>query len=215
MTAVDLSLGDTGRIIEECKRQGCTLQHAAYILATAKWETAHTVKPVRETLATSDRQAVDRLERAWRAGRLPWVSSPYWRDGWFGRGYVQLTHRANYKKAGDKLGVDLLSDPSILLKPEISVSVLVRGMMEGWFTGHALPRYIDGAKADYHEARRVVNGTDRAKDIAEVARQYEKALKEAGYGVASPQTPATRTPWGSIIAAIWAVIANLIRKGRP
>jgi putative chitinase len=143
----------------------------AYILATAYHETARTMQPVRETLATTDAKAKERLTKAWKSGKLPWVKSDYWSGGWFGRGFVQLTHRANYVKAGEKLGVDLVSDPSKAMIPEVSALILVRGMQEGWFTGMKL-----SDASDFREARRVVNGTDRASQIAMYADAFLSAL---------------------------------------
>jgi hypothetical protein len=143
----------------------------AYILATAYHETARTMQPVRETLATTDAKAKERLTKAWKSGKLPWVKSDYWSGGWFGRGFVQLTHRANYAKAGEKLGIDLVSDPSKAMIPEVSALILVRGMQEGWFTGMKL-----ADAADFREARRVVNGTDRASQIAMYADAFLSAL---------------------------------------
>jgi hypothetical protein len=143
----------------------------AYILATAYHETARTMQPVRETLATTDAKAKERLTKAWKSGKLPWVKSDYWSGGWFGRGFVQLTHRANYVKASEKLGVDLVSDPSKAMIPEVSALILVRGMQEGWFTGMKL-----ADAADFREARRVVNGTDRASQIAMYADAFLSAL---------------------------------------
>jgi hypothetical protein len=143
----------------------------AYILATAYHETARTMQPVRETLATTDAKAKERLTKAWKSGKLPWVKSDYWSGGWFGRGFVQLTHRANYVKAGEKLGVDLVSDPSKAMIPEVSALILVRGMQEGWFTGMKL-----ADASDFREARRVVNGTDRASQIAMYADAFLSAL---------------------------------------
>jgi len=143
----------------------------AYILATALHETARTMQPVRETLATTDAKAKERLTKAWKSGKLPWVKSDYWSGGWFGRGFVQLTHRENYVKAGKKLGIDLVSDPSKAMIPEVSALILVRGMQEGWFTGMKL-----ADAADFREARRVVNGTDRASQIAMYADAFLSAL---------------------------------------
>jgi predicted chitinase len=163
------------------------VRHLAYILATAYHETARTMQPVRETLATTDAKAKERLTKAWRAGKLPWVKSDYWSNGWFGRGYVQLTHRANYEKAGEKLGIDLVSDPSKAMIPEVSALILIRGMQEGWFTG----RKLSDAK-DFLEARRVVNGTDRAGQITNYAYSFLSAL-EAARAVLPERTPSAAT----------------------
>lgn len=197
---------------------GLPIAHRAYLLATAMHETARTMQPVRETLAGTDNQAIARLEAAWSKGRLPWVKAPYWRkdhDGkaWFGRGYVQLTHRDNYAKAGKMVGVDLVRDPSLALDPAIAARVLVQGCENGIFTGVGLSDYLDGAKPDYVSARKVVNGTDKAQAIADLARGFEKALRAGesvpvGDAVTKPKSPASGVGIAAaIVALIGAVIA--------
>lgn len=187
---MNLDLGDTRLIIETCKRHGCLRNQAAYILATGYHETARKMKPVREALAVSDAGAMSRLENAWKAGRLKWVKRPYWRGGFFGRGYVQLTHKSNYQHAGRKLGLPLETQPSLALEPEHAALILVRGSMEGWFTGRKLGDYITLHKSDFFNARRVINGRDRAGDIARLAKEYDVELKVIHYG----STDATPIP---------------------
>jgi len=176
---------------------GLPLEYVAYLLATAYHETAHTMQPVRETLAASDAQAIIRLDNAFAKGKLPWVKTPYWRrdkDGksWLGRGYVQLTHKTNYAKASEKLGVDLVGNPDLAMTPKIAALVLVRGCVEGWFTGNKLGDYIPGS---YVGARRVVNGVDKADQIAGYAWSFEEALKAAGYVASKPApTPVAASP---------------------
>jgi hypothetical protein len=111
------------------------------------------------------------------------VSRPYWRDGFFGRGYVQLTHEANYARAGRELGLDLVRNASKALEPEVAAEILVRGMRDGWFTGQKLADYVTLQASNYRGARRIVNGTDKATVIAELAREFEAALLAEGYGV--------------------------------
>lgn len=174
---MNLTLGDTQYIIEEARKRGVLRNQLAYILSTAYHESAHTMKPVRETLATSDKQAIARLDSAWSKGQLKWVKTPYWRDGWFGRGYVQITHKANY----DKMGVT----KSEMLERGPATRVLIDGMLTGAFTGKKLSDYITLKKSDFVNARRIVNGTDKAALIAGYAKEYDAALKVAGYGVSS------------------------------
>lgn len=216
----DLDLGHTRLIITTCMRYGLWRNQAAYVLATTYWETARTMKPVRETMARSDESAITRLENAWVAGRLPWVSTPYWRkDGngqsWFGRGFVQLTWKRNYEKAGSQLGIDLTSDPGRALEPDIAAAILVEGMRDGWFTGKKLSDYITLKRSNYRGARRVVNGTDKASTIAELARDYEAALLAENYGVEKPTpvvedrrdgTPPRKNPAQS--KTIWAQVTQ-------
>jgi hypothetical protein len=170
-----------------------TSDHAAYMLATAYHETAFTMHPVRETLAASDDQAIRILDSAFARGRLPWVRTPYWRkdaDGksWLGRGYVQLTHKANYEKAKAKTGIDFTGNPDLAMVPQHAAAILIRGMEEGWFTGRALDDYLDGVdEADsedlreYRNARVIINGTDKAANIAGHAVKFEAALRLAGF----------------------------------
>lgn len=174
---------------------GLTVEQRAYLLATAWHETARTMQPLKETeragVSRTDAQVVSALDNAFRRGQLTWVKTPYWRfddsgKAWFGRGYVQLTHKTNYAKAGAKLGVDLLGNPDLALQPTVAARVLVRGCLEGWFTGKTLDDYLP----DYKEARRVVNGTDRAAEIAQHAKRFEAAL----YGAGAAETPVEAAP---------------------
>lgn len=173
---MDLNLGATPLILRECHDFGCTRNQTAYILATAYWETARTMEPVREAFW---------LTEDWRRKNLRYYP-------WYGRGFVQLTWEANYKKAGEKLGRDFLSDPDAVMDAGNSAAILVRGMMEGWFTSKALPTYVNPQASDYRQARRVVNGMDKADEIAALARAYETALHD--WGTAPVQVANTRNP---------------------
>lgn len=165
MKEIDLNLGDTQLILNECKSKNILRNQAAYILATAYWETAETMKPVREAYWMSEQ---------WRKDNLRYYP-------WYGRGYVQLTWKANYERTDRELGTNLVNDPDAAMRPNTAVKILVKGMMHGWFTGKSLPDYVTLQKSDFINARRVVNGTDRAEEIAKIARAYDAALKDAKY----------------------------------
>lgn len=143
----------------------------AYMLATAFHETGNRMQPVRETFASSDTQAISNLEKAWASGKLPWVKTPYWRDGWFGRGLVQITHKVNYVAFG--------ITKTDALKLDVSVRVLFDGMIRGIFTGKKLSDYFNPNADDPINARRIVNGTDKAKLIAGYYRNFLDALEAA------------------------------------
>lgn len=165
---MDLDLGYTRALIEECGRQGLLRNQAAYVLATALWETAHTMKPVEEAYWIPN-------AAAWRKKHLRYYP-------WYGRGFVQLTWEENYKSAGEKLGVDLAHHPELALDPGTACEIAVTGMREGWFTGKKLADYITLKKSDFRGARRIINGTDKAQSIADLATIYDKSLKAIGYG---------------------------------
>ncbi|MDX3928862.1 MAG: hypothetical protein QHC90_24040 [Shinella sp.] len=160
---------------------GERIDRLAYVLATAHHETGATMQPVRETFAESDEAAIAILERAFRAGRLAGVSKPYWlKDAegksWLGRGLVQLTHRANYEKMSVATGIDLVAEPERAMELDVAAKILVSGMLSGAFTGRRLAQYFDGSKADWTNARRIINGLDRAALVAGYGRAYRRAL---------------------------------------
>ncbi len=161
----------------------------AYCLATAFHETGGRMQPVRESFAPSDRAAMLRLERAYAAGRLPQVRTPYWRqdaDGrsWFGRGLVQITHKRNYEILSAATGIDLVGDPGRAMELDVAVKILVVGMRDGLFSGVKLADVFGRGTADWIGARRIVNGRDRAALVAGNGRSFLAAVtgQEAGTG---------------------------------
>ncbi|WP_228258779.1 glycoside hydrolase family 19 protein [Acinetobacter sp. ANC 5045] len=140
------------------------LQQVAYILATAYHETNATMEPVREAYWLSE---------AWRKKNLR-----YW--PWYGRGHVQLTWQVNYERADQKLrlGGKLIKNPDLAMQSTISAEILVLGSKEGWFTNKKLDDFINLQKTDYEGARRIINGTDKAKLVAGYAAIFEDALEK-------------------------------------
>lgn len=51
------------------------------------------------------------------------------------------------------------------------------GMYSGIFTGKKITAYINKAKSDYVNARRVINGVDKAEVIAGHAEIFETILE--------------------------------------
>lgn len=151
----------------------------ANILAQIFHETGGKMQPIREANASSDAQAKSRLEAAWKSGKLGSVKTPYWRDGWFGRGFIQLTHKVNYEKLGDELDVDLVSNPALAMDPAISARIAIVGMTRGLFTGKKLTDYFNETVDDAEGARRIVNGTDKAKLIAGYHKNFLDAIEAA------------------------------------
>ena len=124
----------------------------AYMLATAFHETAATMQPVREAFWLSEN---------WRKSHLSYY--PY-----YGRGYVQVTHKENYEKAGEEIQVDLVRKPDLALDPQNAARIMLVGMTDGWFRGdnqgrHTLARYFSRTVDDPVGARKIVNGREVKK----------------------------------------------------
>ncbi len=149
----------------------------AYCLATFKWETAHTMRPIDEHGSAAyfngrygPQKKVGKMLGNTKAG-----------DGalFHGRGYVQLTGRRNYSKAKGLTGVDLLADPNRANEPALAYEIAIQGMKDGWFTGKKLSQFITDNKADFENARTIINGHDKAQTIADIARRFSEVLRES------------------------------------
>lgn len=124
-------------------------------------------------LATAEHEASFEPKREYRANptkqpALYVTQNRYLYMGYIWRGLVKITWRSNYEELSPYVGVDLVSKPYLALDVEIAAKILVIGMMEGLF-GHPLDRHINDDFADFYNARRSVNGTDRAGRIEGLA----------------------------------------------
>jgi len=145
----------------------------AYALATAWHETAKTMQPIKELGGPAYFTRMydingDRPAKARELGNLaPGDGARY-----AGRGYVQLTGKINYARYG------IADRPDDAMKPDVAAKILRDGMEAGRFTGKKLGDYLPG---DYVNARRIINGLDKADDIARNAVGFERALTMGGW----------------------------------
>lgn len=142
-----------------------TISQVAYILATIYVETWFTMQPIRE-------KGLGKL----RSYGLKWLSTG---QAYYGRGYVMLTHHENYVRIGKELGIDLENNPDLALDRDIALRITIQGFKKGLFTGVGIYRFVNAKKIDYLNARKIINGTDRAGEIAQYAYQFKKALTDA------------------------------------
>jgi len=150
------------------RRQWPDKRHLAYILATVQHETASTMQPVREI----------------GRGKNYKYGIPDAQTGrtYYGRGYVQLTWKRNYIFASAELVVDFVNNPDLVMAPEYALDILFDGMGEGWFAGakggtYNLTWFFNDKRNDPVEARRIINGMDKAEKIA---AKYAKWLAALG-----------------------------------
>jgi predicted chitinase len=151
-------------IIQEARRQGITSRsQLAYILATVQHETNDTFQPVQEAYYLGEPKAENY--------RQTLRYYPF-----YGRGYVQLTWDYNYREYSNLLALDLVNQPELVLRPEISLFVLIDGMKRGVFTGVGLNHYITIDRTDFRNARRIINGEDEAARIEGYALNWQTRL---------------------------------------
>lgn len=138
------------------------LRYLAYELGTAYHETAMTMQPVSE----------------WGKGRgRPYGHpDPVTRQVYYGRGYVQVTWKADYATMSPIVGEDLVNHPDIALEPAVAAKIMFVGMEHGMFTGRKLSDYFTASGSDWINARRIINGLDCAAAIATYAQEFFAAL---------------------------------------
>jgi len=129
----------------------------AYLFGTVYHETGRKMLPV-------DEIGSDKYLR----------SKPYY--PYYGRGYIQLTWLTNYKKFSKLLGLDLVAVPNLVKYPHNAAKIAVYGMQNGTFTGVGLSKYFNKEKCDWVNARRIINGKDKAVEIAGYAKLFNQAL---------------------------------------
>jgi hypothetical protein len=160
--------------IEQDGRLLPDLRKIAYFLATIKWETANTFSPIKERRArpgTAVRTLQDR----------------YWGTGYYGRGYIQLTFRKNYARFG------IEDAPDKALEPDTAYEIASKGMTEGLFTGKKLGDYFSANSEDFIGARKIINGTDKASEIALIARKIQACLSLSLSSEPETVSPAAET----------------------
>lgn len=174
--------------LQQCLAKGLKAADVAYILATEYHETAGTFQPIRE------RGGSGYFFRMYDVrGSRPKLArdngNVHPGDGvlFYGRGEVQITWRGNYRRIGRLLGLgdELENNPDKALDPVISTRILVEGMMGGWFTGAHLRRYLPrtglATRAQFRDARRIVNGVDKADKLAGYALEFQDYLVASGW----------------------------------
>lgn len=181
--------GLLGPTLDQGETDGCNaildacadwpVEWQAYALATAYHETAHTMQPIAERggeAYLNRRYGPEGLNPA-LAKRLG-NTQPGDGARYCGRGFVQITGRANYAAMGRRLGVGLEQMPQLALEPMTAAMILRAGMSEGRFTGKSLGDYFGPRKCDPKGARRIINGTDRADEIAGYFERFRAALAQ-------------------------------------
>lgn len=156
-----------------CKLDVTDPRHIAYIIATAFHESR--LKPVEEIGKGKGYPYGKKIKMS----RVPYTEP---NKIYYGRGFVQLTWYENYKMMSRLLGVDLLNSPELALQIPIAAEILVEGMTSGAssfgdFTGKSVENYFNAKVTDPVNARKIVNGLDKATLIAGYYSKIYNAIK--------------------------------------
>lgn len=152
----------------------------AYVFATVFHETAATFEPIRERGNSAYFiRLYDVTGSRPNLAKKNGNTSPGDGVKYIGRGYVQITWKNNYMTYSKILGEDLVNKPDLALVPKYAFKILVDGFINGRFTGKKISDYINKDSTNYIEARRCINGTDKAKLIADYAKIFENILRKS------------------------------------
>lgn len=170
-------------ILREFEAQNLTdLRWLAYILATAYHETAKTMQPIEEFGKGKNYEYGKKLKMGGgRRKRIPY-SLPD--KIFYGRGHTQNTWYENYErltKGAKTHGKDwnFLNKPELLLQMEPSIWATYYAMQVGLYTGKKLKDYFNETKEDWVNARKIINGIDKADLIAGYGKKFMDALTAA------------------------------------
>jgi putative chitinase len=171
-------------------------------LATTYHETAYTFLPIHEY--GGRKYFIQRYGGQTPLGKRLGNDTPEEGAIYAGEGDVQLTGEANYERAetelrkqypeviadferrtgrvfdltvGDQPGDE--KDPENAGDPIIAYCIMSAGMRQGWFTGKKLSDYISDKGCDFLNARRIINGLDKATTIESYANRFLKILEGA------------------------------------
>jgi hypothetical protein len=163
----------------------------AYILATAYRETAGTMLPVREGLCSTDQCSIDAVAALLKKYNRPESENyaiPINGKSYYGRGFVQITHKVNYARVGHMLGWGnaLVENPDLALDREKAIPILVEGAVQGLFSKNKktgewrkLSTYLNERESDWVGSRSIINpGSKRAQIPAEHAQKFYACLSK-------------------------------------
>ena len=157
-------------------------EHLAYVLATAHHESYHRSlnsnwNPVREGFSNTNAGAIATVTMLYNQGRISTNYAKVQPNGksYYGRGFVQITWPDNYKRMGNRLGIDLYGNPDLALERGIAARLLVVGMIEGLYTGRKMSDY-GSHDFDAYNARRIINGLDKAELIKGYYETFNLAI---------------------------------------
>lgn len=183
-----LSRSNLTRLLTLCLADAATgtawtdLRYLAYALATAYHETGKMMNgamvrfaPIEEA---GNRAYFNKYEPSTSIGKRLGNKEPGDGFKYRGRGNVQITGLDNYARFEPITGKPLVAQPDLACEWDTAYTIMREGMTRGLFTGKRLSDYFTHSKTDWRNARRIINGVDKADHIAEIAQAIHAVLSE-------------------------------------
>ena len=164
---------------------GCSDIYLAYMLATIRvesydWNKVVFFGPVREKISY-EKAEID--YGSGPTGRRASMAAAFHNteigDGfkYRGRGLCQITWKVNYEKFSAALGIDFTGNPDLALDLECATRIMLVGMRDGIFSsGNTLAAHLSPGNKNYLTARKIINGSDRARIFKFYAERFEDLL---------------------------------------
>ena len=75
------------------------------------------------------------------------------------------------------MNLDLVNNPDLILDIPVAANSHVWCLTHGTYTGKKISDYINDKKCDFVNSRRVINGKDKAEEIAAIAQKFLTCLQ--------------------------------------
>lgn len=158
--------------------------HFGAVMATVMIEVGKKMYPVREGFATTDagaRAAVKKLYNAGKISKNYALPDPETGHSYYGRGYPQTTHKENYQKTGEVLGVGgmFVYNPDLLLQPKWAARGMIVMMQKGLYrAGNSLANRLGTfphvpSRLEIFNSREIINGDkNKVRDGRKIGDTY-------------------------------------------
>jgi putative chitinase len=100
-----------------------------------------------------------------------------------GRGFIQITGKANYTKAGQALGIDLVKNPDLASRPDVAAKIAV------WYWQNRVSPYVQDFSDTRGVTKRINPGLAGLQDRVENFKDYQQQVAGAAAPVKVAAAP--------------------------
>jgi predicted chitinase len=114
-------------LFQTAKKNGMSGDELAQFMAQAKHESWNYGRLQEKPVGDANKYFAKKYDPAYAPKTAKILGNKHKGDGakYYGRGFMQLTGRDNYRMASDALGIDLLNNPELAGKPDVAAKIAV------------------------------------------------------------------------------------------